>query len=95
MRVADYDTMRVMVAEREAENMDGNDLVEMLYSGYDGYKYESDEDIMDIFLQMYEARDIPKIKLETGRQQCKECGYLVCVCKPVTFYTPQRKRSNK
>ena len=95
MRLPDYDKMRIMVAEVEAENMDGNELVEILYSGYDGYKYESDEDIMDIFLQLHEGKDIPKIKLEVNKQQCKECGYLVCVCKPVTFYTPKAKRSNK
>jgi len=91
MRVPDYDTMRVMVATREAENMDGNDLVEILYSGYDGYKYDSDEDIMDIFLQMYEVKDIPKIKIEVDKQQCEKCTYIVCVCKPVTFFTPKRR----
>ena len=89
-RIPDYDTMRVMVATREAENMDGNDLVEILYSGYDGYKYESDEDIMDIFLQLYDAKDIPKIK--TKQEQCEKCTYVVCVCKPVPFYTPTREK---
>ena len=95
MRGPDYDKMRIMVAEREAENMDGKEMVEILYSGNNGYNNESDEDILDIFLQLHEGKDIPKIKLEVNKQQCKECGYLVCVCKPVTFYTPQRKRSNK
>ena len=93
MRKPDYDTMRVMVATREAENMAGNDLVEILYSGYDGYKYESDEDIMDTFLQMYEVKDIPKIEIEVNEQQCKKCTYLVCVCKPVTFYTPRKNNT--
>ena len=36
-RIPDYQQMRVMLATAEAENMNGNDLVEILYSGYDGY----------------------------------------------------------
>ena len=89
-RIPDYDTMRVMVATREAENMDGNDLVEILYSGYDGYKYDSDEDIMEIFLQLYDAKDIPKIEIK--QEQCEKCTYVVCVCKPVPFYTPNKEK---
>ena len=96
MRIPDYDKMRVMVAEREAENMDGKEMVEILYSWNNGYNNESDEDIFDIFRCIYDEKDIPKKKLiEIDKQQCKECGYLVCVCKPVTFYTPKAKRSNK
>ena len=60
-RIPDYEQMRVMVATAEAENMNGNDLVEILYSGYDGYKYDSDEDILDTFVNLFDAKDIPKI----------------------------------
>ena len=83
MRVPDYDTMRIMLAESEAENIDGNDLVELLLNGCDGYMEESNEDILDDFIGCYGENKIPKTKLEVDKQQCTECGYLVCVCKPV------------
>ena len=60
-RIPDYEQMRVMLATSEAENMDGNDLVEILYSGYDGYKYDSDEDILDTFISIFGEHKIPKI----------------------------------
>ena len=41
-RIPDYEQMRVMVATAEAENINGNDLIEILYSGYDGYKYDGE-----------------------------------------------------
>ena len=83
MRVPDYDTMRIMLAESEAENIDGNDLVELLLYGCDGYMEESNEDILDDFIGCYGENKIPKVKIEVNKQQCTECGYLVCVCKPV------------
>ena len=83
MRVPDYDTMRIMLAESEAENIDGNDLVELLLNGCDGYMEESNEDILDDFIGCYGENKIPKVKIEVNKQQCTECGYLVCVCKPV------------
>ena len=60
-RIPDYDKMRVMLCEREAENMDVHEIAEILYSGYDGYKYDSDEDILDTFVNLFDAKDIPKI----------------------------------
>ena len=93
MRIPDYDKMRVMLASSEAENIDGNDLVELLLDGCQGYVNESNEDILEDFIGCYEAHRMPWIKLEVDKQQCKECGYIVCVCEPVTFYT--EKRSNK
>lgn len=95
MRVPDYDRMREMLAEWEADSIQESDLVEVLLHGCQGYDAESDEDIFEEFLGKYHKSEIPKIKLEVNKQQCKECGYLVCICKPVTFYTPRRKRSNK
>ena len=93
MRIPDYDKMREMLAEWEAESIQEGDLVEILLNGCQGYVSESNEDIMEEFLGCYGEHRIPKIKIEVDKQQCKKCGYIVCVCKPVTFYTP--KRSNK
>ena len=59
-RIPDYEEMRLMLCEREAENMDGNDIVNILYRGFDGYKYASDQNIIDIFVQMYGPKHIPK-----------------------------------
>ena len=64
-RIPDYEQMRVMVATAEAENMNGNDLVEILYSGYDGYKYDSDEDILYMFLSVFGKHKVPKMPLTT------------------------------
>ena len=95
MRVPDYEQMRHKLASYYADNYGEQDVYDMVMHGFQGFEHESNEEILETFVNMFDAKDIPKIKLETGRQQCKECGYLVCVCKPVTFYTPQRKRSNK
>ena len=62
-RIPDYQQMRVMLATAEAENMNGNDLVEILYSGYDGYKYDSDEDILYMFLSVFGKHKVPKMPL--------------------------------
>ena len=64
-RIPDYQQMRVMLATAEAENMNGNDLVEILYSGYDGYKYDSDEDILYMFLSVFGKHKVPKMPLTT------------------------------
>ena len=64
-RIQDYQQMRVMLATAEAENMNGNDLVEILYSGYDGYKYDSDEDILYMFLSVFGKHKVPKMPLTT------------------------------
>jgi len=91
-RKPDYEQMKQMVAQREAENLPISDIEDILYYGLNGYKYESNEDIMDIFLQLYDAKDIPKIEIEVNEQQCEKCTYVVCVCKPVPFYTPTREK---
>ena len=62
-RKPDYEQMKQMVAQREAENLPISDIEDILYYGLNGYKYESNEDIMDIFLQLYDVKDIPKIKI--------------------------------
>ena len=93
MRVPDYDKMREMLAKSEADSIQEGDLVELLLDGCQGYVNESNEDIMEEFIGRYDAHKMPWIKLEVDKQQCKKCGYIVCVCEPVTFYT--EKRSNK
>ena len=59
-RIPDYDEMRVMLATSEAENMDGNDLVEILLNGCQGYFNERDEDILEDFIDFYGEHKIPK-----------------------------------
>ena len=81
MRIPDYHQMRIMLAESEAENIDGNDLVELLLDGCCGYMKESNEDIMEDFIGRYEAHRMPWIKMEVDKQQCTTCGKLVCTCK--------------
>ena len=63
-RKPDYEQMKKMVAQREAENLPISDIEDILYYGLNGFKYESNEDIMDIFLQLYDVKDIPKVKIE-------------------------------
>tara|TARA_R100001463_G_scaffold6332_6_gene20891 strand:+ start:3348 stop:3551 length:204 start_codon:yes stop_codon:yes gene_type:complete len=63
-RKPDYEKMKQMVARREAENMSISQIESILYYGLNGYKYDSDADIVEIFLQIYDAKDIPKVKIE-------------------------------
>ena len=63
-RKQDYEQMKKMVAQREAENLPISDIEDILHYGLNGFKYESNEDIMDIFLQLYDVKDIPKVKIE-------------------------------
>ena len=62
-RKPDYEQMKQMVAQREAENLPISQIEDILYYGLNGYKYDSNENIMDIFLQLYDVKDIPKIKI--------------------------------
>ena len=54
-------------------------------------KIHADSEILELYTNMFGHHKIPKTKLEVNKQQCKECRYVVCVCKPVTFYTPKSK----
>ena len=60
----DYHEMRVKIASREAENMTGNDVIEMLLNGYDGYMIDDDETIKEIYIDMFDEKDIPMIEEE-------------------------------
>ena len=81
MRIPDYHQMRVMLASSEAENINGNDLVEILLNGYYGYMKESNEDILEEFIGCYGTNKIPKKEIDISKQQCTTCGNLVCICK--------------
>ena len=61
-RKPDNDGEFQMVAQREAENLPISEIENILYYGLNGYKYDSDAEIMMIFLQLYDAKDIPKVK---------------------------------
>ena len=60
-RIPDYKQMRVMLATAEAENMYGNDLVDLLLDGYQGYFNERDEDVLKDFIGIFGEHKIPKI----------------------------------
>ena len=83
MRIPNYNRMREMLAESEADSIQEGDLVEVLLHGCQGYESEPDEDILEEFIRCYGQHEIPKTKIEIHKQQCTECGYVVCVCKPV------------
>lgn len=70
-RIPDYEQMKQMVAQREAENLPISQIEDILYYGLNGYKYDSNEDIMDIFLQLYDVKDIPKIKIGEVNNETK------------------------
>ena len=65
-RKPDYEQMKQMVAQREAENLSTSQIEDILYYGLNGYKYDSNEDIMETFMQIYDAKDIPKVKIDRG-----------------------------
>ena len=59
--IPDYNKMKHMIAEREAENMDTKQLINILYYGLEGYKYDSNENVIENFCLLFDAKDIPKI----------------------------------
>ena len=65
MRRPDYDQMREMLAEYEAETIQTSEMYEILLDGCHGYNGIKDNDeIMDLFLQIWQTSKIPKIKVE-------------------------------
>ena len=55
----DYHEMRVKIASREAENMTGNDVIEMLLNGYDGYMYDDNKTIKEIYIDIFGDDEFP------------------------------------
>ena len=60
----DYHEMRVKIASREAENMTGNDLIEMLLNGYDGYMCDDNETIKEIYIDIFGKENLPMMEEE-------------------------------
>ena len=89
-RIPDYDKMRHKLAVANVENYGGDDLYDIMIHGYIGLEHMSNEDVLDTFVNMFDVKDIPKI--ETKQEQCEKCTYVVCVCKPVPFYTPNKEK---
>ena len=90
MRIPDYNRMREALAFYESENISKPDLYEALLLGVTGYRDYEDEEVITLFVDIWGANQIPKKKPEkptrkknTTKNQCTECGYLICVCKPV------------
>ena len=64
MRKPDYDQMREMLAEYEADTIDRSDLQDVLLFGTVGYKDATEDEVMDLFLQIWKPSKLPKIKVE-------------------------------
>ena len=64
MRKPDYDQMREMLAEYEADTIDRSDLQDVLLFGTTGYKDATEDEVMDLFLQIWKPSKLPKIKVE-------------------------------
>ena len=55
-----YAEMRYMLSYRETENLSYKDIQEILLFGTIGYNDLPDEEIMKLFLEMFEESEIPK-----------------------------------
>jgi len=62
-RIPDYDKMRHKLAVFYVENYGGDDIYDIMMYGYKGLEHMSNEDILDTFVNMFDAKDIPKIKI--------------------------------
>ena len=60
-RIPDYEQMRRMLAEQDAECLQESDIVDILLEGNKGYDSESNEDILEIFVDVFGEHKIPKI----------------------------------
>jgi len=90
MRIPDYNRMREALAFYESENISKADLYEVCLLGKHGYRDCEDEEVINLFVDIWGVSQIPKRKADKptkqhkGKNQCTDCGYAVCVCKPVT-----------
>ena len=55
-----YAEMRHMLSYRETEDLNYKDIQEILLFGTIGYNDLPDEEIMKLFLEMFEESEIPK-----------------------------------
>ena len=90
MRIPDYNRMREALAFYESENISKADLYEVCLLGKHGYRDCEDEEVINLFVDIWGVSQIPKRKADTPtrkknttKNQCTDCGYLICVCKPV------------
>lgn len=66
MRKPDYEQMRHKLASYYADNLGEQDVYDMVMHGFHGFEHESDEEILETFVNMFDAKDIPKVKIEEG-----------------------------
>ena len=64
MRKPDYDQMREMLAEYEADTIERSDLQDVLLFGTVGYRDATEDEVMDLFLQIWKPSKLPKIKVK-------------------------------
>jgi hypothetical protein len=84
MRIPDYEIMRDKLAEYETECAEGDTIYDIIrYGNMGGWEAMQDEEVLESFIDYFGEKKIPKTKIEIHKQQCTECGYVVCVCKPV------------
>lgn len=62
-RIPDYDKMRHKLASYYADNLGEQDVYDMVMHGFQGFEHESNEEILETFVNIFDAKDIPKIKI--------------------------------
>ena len=64
-RIPDYDKMRHRLAVANVENYDnsGDELYDIVMHGFQGFEHESNEEILETFVNLFDAKDIPKMPL--------------------------------
>tara|TARA_Y100000004_G_scaffold193224_1_gene255329 strand:- start:249 stop:494 length:246 start_codon:yes stop_codon:yes gene_type:complete len=65
-RIPDYDKMRRKLASYYADNLGEQDVYDMVMHGFQGFEHESNEEILETFVNMFDAKDIPKVKIDRG-----------------------------
>jgi len=59
-RIPDYDKMRHKLASYYADNFGEQDVYDMVMHGFQGFEHESNEEILETFVNLFDAKDIPK-----------------------------------
>ena len=62
-KIPDYDKMRIMLAEQDAENLQESEIVDILLYGNTGLDDESHEDILEMFVDIFGTHQIPKVTM--------------------------------
>ena len=62
-RIPDYDKMRHKLAVFYVENYGGDDIYDIMIHGYEGLENIPNEEILETFVNLFDAKDIPKIPL--------------------------------